>query len=400
MVETKTPDYWEGLAKEGKIQKEISSQVEILTKKYSEAGPNGIVNFDKKPFNFLAEFLTTLNEELDAIFSKYQNINQKDIKEKKNKFKAQILDHLTTVHIKKITCEIKFDAYSLLKLFRALDKIVSEAQFIISPEGIFIELMDASRICLIQIILNEPTYKYFGKGKFALNIKSLTNVLSCGVNDNSLMTLKFGDENLSITIKSEKFGSEIHRTTNYLDLELEPIPLEGLINIKYPIQFSLEQFRFIYTMKNIGVYSEIIDITADNKNDKEAVIFSESKDGETGEVIWERKNISELQFFHDLIKDELEEIKDTSNEKYKTSLETMFKEQKCTSSHSLTFLKWIEEIAKILERKDSVHFSVKNDHPIKIQISFNKLGNTSLLYFLAPRALVNEDELDEELEDF
>ena len=90
MVETKTPDYWEGLAKEGKIQKEISSQVEILTKKYSEAGPNGIVNFDKKPFNFLAEFLTTLNEELDAIFSKYQNINQKDIKEKKNKFKAQI----------------------------------------------------------------------------------------------------------------------------------------------------------------------------------------------------------------------------------------------------------------------------------------------------------------------
>ena len=75
----------------------------------------------------------------------------------------------------------------------------------------------------------------------------------------------------------------------------------------------------------------------------------------------------------------------------------MFKEQKCTSAHSLIFLKWIEEIAKVLERKDSVHFSVKDDHPIRIEINFNKLGNTSLLYFLAPRGLVDEDE---EFEDF
>jgi len=30
----------------------------------------------------------------------------------------------------------------------------------------------------------------------------------------------------------------------------------------------------------------------------------------------------------------------------------------------------------------------------------SSLGNTALPYFLAPRALVNEDEIDEELEDF
>ena len=53
MVETKTPEYWEDLSKKGQIQDDISSQVEILTKKYSEAGPNGIVNFDTKPFAVL-----------------------------------------------------------------------------------------------------------------------------------------------------------------------------------------------------------------------------------------------------------------------------------------------------------------------------------------------------------
>jgi len=69
------------------------------------------------------------------------------------------------------------------------------------------------------------------------------------------------------------------------------------------------------------------------------------------------------------------------------------------SAHSLTFLKWIEEITKILEKKDSIHFSIKNNHPMRIDISFAKLGDTSLLYFLAPRASKNEDD-DEEFEDF
>ena len=400
MVETKTQDYWEDLSKKGELENNLSSEVEKLLKKYTEAGPNGIIRFNTKPFSFLKEFLAQLTGELDAIFSKYRNLNQKEAAQKKSKIEKQILDHLTTVHIKKIACEIKFDAYSLLKLFRALEKIVSEAQFIITPEGIFIEIMDPSRICMIQIILKESSYKYFGKGKYALNIKNLINVLSCEANDKSITTLQFTDADLLITIKSEKFESKINRTSEFLDLELEPIPLDNLKNIKYPIQFSLEQFRFIYTMKNLGIYSEIVDITADNKNNKKAVIFNESGDAGTGEVIWEKKNLLNLQFFHDLIKEEFEEIEDTSNEKYKDSLEIILKEEQCTSAHSLTFLKWIEEITKVLERKDPISFCIKDDHPMKIEIDFNKLGDTSLLYFLAPRALVNEDEFNDELEDF
>ena len=76
-----------------------------------------------KSCSFLSEFLTNLNEELDDLFSKYQNLKPKEISLKKNTATEQILDHLTTVHIKKITCETEFDAYSLLKLFKALDKI-------------------------------------------------------------------------------------------------------------------------------------------------------------------------------------------------------------------------------------------------------------------------------------
>ncbi|MBA7693717.1 hypothetical protein ES703_102306 [subsurface metagenome] len=39
---------------------------------------------------------------------------------------------------------------------------------------------------------------------------------------------------------------------------------------------------------------------------------------------------------------------------------------------------------------------------MKVEIDFTKLGNTSLLYFLAPRAIVDDedDEFEEEFDDF
>jgi len=354
MVETKTQDYWDDLSKKGESENKLTIEIEKLMNNFTQRSSSEIFSSSdsKDEILFSDEFTNELHQSLGNLFSKYLDLPPTEIDNKRTKYFEQIYRFLHTIHIKKVACEIKFDAYSLLKLFRALDKIIDEAQFIITPDGIFIEIMDPSRICLIQIILNDPSYKYYGKGKYALNIKNLNNVLSCELNDKSIATLQFTDTKLLITIKSEKFESKINRTSEYLDLELEPIPLENLKNIKYPIQFSLEQFRFIYTMKNLGVYSEIVDITADNNNSKKAVIFNESGDDGTGEVIWEKKNLSHLQFYLDLIKAELKDA--DSNEKYKDNLENILKKEQCTSAHSLTFLKWIEEITKVLEKKNPV----------------------------------------------
>ncbi len=123
---------------------------------------------------------------------------------------------------------------------------------IILPEGIFIEIMDPSRICLIRIILNDSSYKFYKEGKYALNIENLVNVLSCETNDKSKVTVQFGNTSLFITIKSEKFGSEINRTSEYLDLELEPINLE--ITLKQPL--TKEYYQDCSTSKIL--YSENI----------------------------------------------------------------------------------------------------------------------------------------------
>jgi len=208
-------------------------------------------------------------------------------------------------------------------------------------------------------------------------------------------TLEFGKEKLFIAINSEKFGSEINRTIGYLDLVIEEIPLDTLRSIIYPFQFSLEQFRFIYTMKNLGMYSEIVDIATDNTTDEKTVIFSESGQQGTGEFIWEKRRLTTFQFNQDLLEAELKENKE---EKSKLMLEKTLNEQKCSSVHSLHFLAWIDKLAKILDKNDTIQFSIKEDHPMKVEIDFTKLGNTSLLYFLAPRT--ETEDIDEELDDF
>jgi len=77
-------------------------------------------------------------------------------------------------------------------------------------------------------------------------------------------------------------------------------------------------------------------------------------------------------------------------------------EQKCCSAHSLHFLAWLDKLAKILDKDDTIQFSIKEDHPMKVEIDFTKLGDTSLLYFLAPRGIIEDidEEFDENLDDF
>lgn len=62
---------------------------------------------------------------------------------------------------------------------------------------------------------------------------------------------------------------------------------------------------------------------------------------------------------------------------------------------------WLDTLAKILEKDDTIRFAISYDHPLRVEMDFNKLGNTSLEYFLAPRALKDDDrEDDENMDDF
>jgi len=161
----------------------------------------------------------------------------------------------------------------------------------------------------------------------------------------------------------------------------------------------LEQSKFIYTKKNLGKHSEVVEITADNTTGERTVIFGEIGQQGEGEVVWKRKHLATFQFNKNFLETEYKEIE---KERSKLMVKKVLNEQKCTSAHSFTFLEWLDKLVKVLEKDDTIRFAIKYDHPMKVEIDFDKLGSTRLTYFLAPRAETEniDEEFDDDLDDF
>lgn len=259
--------------------------------------------------------------------------------------------------------------------------------------------MDPSRICLIQVIFDTDNYTFFRQGKIGINLENLKNVLFCNADDQSTTTLLIGQEKIFITIHSKKFKSEIRRTLGGLDLDIEDITFDTLESLAYPFDFSLTKERFIHTLKNLGVYSEVMGIHVNS----DSISFTKSGQLGNAEILWKKNQLKSLEFHQELLENELE--KENLKEKDKKELESILSSKQCYSYHSLEFINWIKSMTFILNGKDSIKFYLRTDHPIKTIISFKKLGHTSMLSYLAPRIEEEEnfdddDEEEEELQDF
>ena len=158
----------------------------------------------------------------------------------------------------------------------------------------------------------------------------------------------------------------------------------------------MEKYKFSYTMKNLGIYTDVVDITANGHS----VIFSEEGTNGRGEVPWDKDQLLKFSFDDELVKRELES---EYNENSKEKLRTLLEKKRCLTSHSLIFLSWIDKLVQVLEKKDPIHISIRKDHPIRIATQFPQLGESSLLYFLAPKVTeeeYTEDDDEDEMDDF
>ena len=219
----------------------------------------------------------------------------------------------------------------------------------------------------------------------------------CNAGDQSTATLLVGQERLFITIRSKKYKSEIKRTLGGLDIDIGEIPLSNLEKLAYPFKFSLTKEKFEYTLKNSGVYSEVIGIFV-NKN---TITFNESGQLGNAKIVWKKNQLKSLEFNQELLENELK--KENLNESDKKEVETILSSKECHSYHSLEFINWIRKMTSILDDKDSITFFLRTGHPLKCKLAFKNLEHTSMLSYFAPRLDEDDEEDldgDEELEDF
>ena len=380
MVQTIEPSFWNDLSKKGKQDGKIKEQLTTLLENFDNRTSEKVFS-DNISNDFTKEFQKEIDIELNKISPSLS-------KGKRDGFNSNLATRLDILLRKKGFCEINLDSYPLHKFIESFASFIDEVTFKIKEEGIFLEAMDPSRICLVQMVIKHESYKFYREGKSSINIGDLTLILKCQTSDNSNTTLIFGENKVFANIHSTKFGADLPRTLSNIDLDQEDVPLDNLSQIQYPIKFSISKPRLEFTLKNLSIYSEITEIQAF----KDKVIFQECGQIGEGSVIWKDSMLKDLVMLKDVL------TKDSEDMEIKESIREISKEilkgNSCNSAHSLTFLRVIGKMMIVIDKKDYVNFSMKTDHPIKISIDFPKLGDTRITYFLAPR--VPELDFDDE----
>ncbi len=166
----------------------------------------------------------------------------------------------------------------------------------------------------------------------------------------------------------------------------EEIPLETLYKINYPLEFELIREKFEYLLRNLN--NDIVQITAS----QDEVCFSEDNRYGDGKVVWKKENLNGLKFDSSVLKEELENKYITANNK--SIIKKIIENEQCLSTHSLLFIKYISSMAKVIQAKDSIKFNIRNDNPLRAETEFKNLGDTKMVFFIAPR--VEEIEFEED----
>lgn len=81
MVETKTPEYWEAIAKQGDIDKKLKKQIQPLFTQYHEYPSESI--FEKNSDKFTDTFQKELDTTLIEFFSSYSELSKNEIRKRK-----------------------------------------------------------------------------------------------------------------------------------------------------------------------------------------------------------------------------------------------------------------------------------------------------------------------------
>ena len=257
---------------------------------------------------------------------------------------------------------IKIDNSRILKgIVETLASIIDETEFRITPKEFTIKAMDPSRICLLQLTIAKANFEEFNcpkECKIAMNLDDLDKIMKRST-INDTITLSYQEADQKIKIKMIRDGTTRARTFSLalLDIEVEDVPMDNLLKIEYPAEWSMDADLLVEAIKDAEIYSEILNIKTEA--DK-GLTFSSS--GQIGEMEYDMA-------LDDLLESDFDGIN--------------------TGAYSLTFLK---AILKLIPITEALELSLKSDHPLKM--IFNLLEGGVLSYFLAPR--VEEAEFDDD----
>ena len=252
--------------------------------------------FDKEQNRFTSQFEMFLqkffNDNYDLSKSNYK---LKIYEKAYNNFKMSFYNYLNKRLNEKIICEIIFEnGYSLYKLFEALEKINKKIIFRINQNKIEAYITNESKICLMRVLFKVKNYQfyYFRPIEISINLNNLIPLLKCRKNDKIETHLIFKEDQLNLELYSRINKSKISRTIKEVEENLENDGiLEELLELEHSGFFEINESKVNYLISQSGRFSKAIKLTLS----KEFIKFSEENSMGTGDIVWKRELIPNLE---------------------------------------------------------------------------------------------------------
>ncbi len=269
------------------------------------------------------------------------------------------------------TFTIKLNNKLIKNIIETFGKIIDEIIIQVSEiDGLTIEAMDPSKICLLNLNIPKTSFDEFKINqefiKIGINVDDLNKILNrSNPADNLEISFKEAEQRISIRMTRGDSSRVRSFRLGLLDLDYEAVPMDNLKMIEYTSKWGIEPEFFVEAIKDAEIYSEILHLKTIENGGLE---FSSS--GQIGDMSYE------------LGEDDLESSNINSGE---------------MGSYSITFLKSILNFRNVT---DKLELSLKTDHPFKFE--FNLIEDSKLFVFLAPRVDdgEGEEDYDDEMEEF
>ena len=256
---------------------------------------------------------------------------------------------------------IKLNESKVLKvLFEMLSTVFEEIKINVDKSGIYVNITDPSRICMLRLVIKRNSFDTFEVNKnssVCLNIEDFNKILKrIPAQDELIISFKPEDQKLRIQTKPE--GKERLRTFSLanLELDIEDVDMGNLLSMVYDCKWVFDITLLENMLKDAVIFNETISIE----------IIEETVSFKTSGMIGE----------YDCEIDESDLI------------EAVFEDNQ-SGTYAINFLKSICKLGPIIEK---LEISLKNDHPLKIKLGLLEGGD--IFFFLAPR--VEEADFDED----
>ncbi len=225
------------------------------------------------------------------------------------------------------------NAKILKKAIKASNAFLNEARLKLTEEGIAIRAVDAGNVCLTDIFMPREDFEEFNAEEevIGVNVSRLNSILNA-----------VKDEAIELDVKDGKLKLKAGNTSYSLALidpsVLRQEPKLPILDLKAEAVVEGSEFK-----KAISMASKISDDIALICGEGRFMLIAEG----------------------DVEKAEIELGSCESSERVKLSLE------------------YLKEIAKVIDKDDSVRIAIGTDLPVRINIESE--SSTTILYIIAPR---------------